>query len=75
MNMPINPPLLIRTINEYRWKDAITRMVIENINYFIVDKTPNWKHTLERDLNNKLYAFQNTYRNNILICSEYIKLM
>jgi hypothetical protein len=75
MNMPVNPPLLIRTVNEYRWKDAILYMIKENANYFIVDKTPNWKHTLERDLKNKLYAFQNTYRNNILIYSEYIKLV
>ncbi len=73
--MPINPPLLIRTVNDYRWKDAITHMIIENINYCIVDKTSNWKHTLERDLNNKSYAFQNTYRNNILLYSDYVKLV
>jgi hypothetical protein len=74
--MPLLPPILIRTLAEYKWKDAISYMIFENKDYVLVSQSESniWKHTIERDLNNKLYAYQNTYQNNNIISSKYIKL-
>ena len=74
MNIPINPPLLLRSLNDYTWKNAMCVMITENINHIIVYKNSNWKHILERDLTNRLYAFQKTYYNNTLMKTDYIEL-
>ena len=73
-NLPITPPLLIRSLAEYKWEDALTKLAIENKDYYIIDKINIWLYTIERDINNKLYAYQNIYKNNILISSLYTKL-
>jgi len=73
-NMPLNPPRLIRSINENRWKDALTHLVIENKDCFIIESYNVWLYKVERDLNNKMYAFQQIFLNNTLIDSIYTKL-
>ena len=73
-NMPLNPPRLIRSINENRWKDALTYLVIKNKNCFIIERYNVWLYKVERDINNKMYAFQQIFLNNNLIDSIYTKL-
>ena len=71
-NIPNNPPVLVRTLADYRWNDALLLMAELNSDRLVVELQGMWEHVLERDINNYTIVYQNTYRNGILVLSEPI---
>ena len=69
-----NPPMLIRTIAEYRWQDGIQYLLAENLEQVRVETHGIWEFTLIRDPTNMSFVLCNTYRNNILV-SSYRELL
>jgi hypothetical protein len=65
-----NPPVLVRTIADYRWNDALIFFVEENMNVYTVERNGMWEHRLVRDILNPTIVYQNTYREGNLILSE-----
>jgi len=71
-NYPNNPPVLIRTVAEYRWDHALLLMQDLDSDRLVVELQGIWEHVLERDENNYTIVYQNTYRNGVLVLSEPI---
>jgi hypothetical protein len=68
----LNIPKLIRSLNDDKWKNAVTLMIEQTKNEWIVDKKGIWLHIIKKDLFNNNKYYKETYKNNKLIYSESI---
>ena len=63
----MNQPVLVRTIAEWRWKDATMFFIGQNIDRIRIERRneqpDTWEYWLERDNEDSNIVYQDTYRN------------
>ena len=68
--IPINPPMLIRTLAEQRWFGAVRILSDSGLNRIVVERQGRWEHALERHENNPTIFYRETYRDGLLMLRE-----